>query len=166
MLTQEQLKEKLSYNQETGDFTWLVGRKMAGKIAGTENNKGYLRIAINKKKYLAHRLAWLYVYGKMPAEDIDHINGLTHINCIKNLRECTDAENQWNAGIARNNTSGFKGVSWNKNVGKWRAQICIANKELYLGAFETAELASAAYNAKAKEIHGEFYRTTNRTGKL
>ena len=161
MLTQEQLKQKLSYDPETGDFTWLVGTKMIGKKAGSIDSKGYCRIQINGKFCKSHRLAWLYVYGEFPSADIDHVNGVRNDNRIKNLRDCSRIENMWNVGIIPSNTSGFKGVVWRERDSKWQAQIKIEGKSKHIGYFATAELASAAYKTKARELHGEFYRNTN-----
>ena len=156
-ITQSELKRLLSYDPETGDFTWLgVGKKMSGKKAGSDCN-GYLLIRINRKLYRAHRLAWLYVYGIIPATDLDHINCAKKDNRISNLRECSKSENKYNAGIMRSNVSGFKGVSWFKRDEKWKAEIRIDGKKKHLGYFDTAELASEAYMAKAKEVHGKFY---------
>lgn len=159
-LTQSQLKELLSYDQETDDFTWLVGSKMKGKKAGTLRTNGYLQIRINRNSYYLHRLAWLYAYGQIPKAQIDHINCIKTDNRIFNLRECSRPENMWNVKIKRTNTSGFKGVSWCKVMGKWSAQIMFNTKQTRLGHFDTAELAGLAYQAKAKELHKEFYRNT------
>ena len=158
-ITQKELKEILSYDPEKGNFTWLVG-KMAGKKAAALQNKDYIHIKINTKFYLAHRLAWLYVNGRFPNCQIDHINGIINDNRIANLRECSNSENNFNVGIMRTNTSGFKGVSWHKASGNWRAQINIDGRIMRLGGFATAELASEAYQTKAREFHGEFYRET------
>lgn len=159
MLNQNQLKSLLSYDPETGYFTWIMGRRF-GKIAGSANNQGYLVIRINKKLCKAHRLAWLYVYGAISIFDIDHINGNKIDNRIVNLRECTATQNKWNVGIRKGNKSGFKGVSWSERDDKWRAQISSRSKSKHIGYYATAELASAAYNAKAMELHGNFYRET------
>ena len=106
-ITQAKLKELLSYDPETGDFTWLVGRKMAGKKAGSPHNQGYFTIRISRKLYLSHRLAWLYVYGAFPKIDLDHINGVKSDTRIDNLRECSESQNQWNSRKPKNNISGF-----------------------------------------------------------
>jgi len=95
MLTQSQLKEILTYNPDTGIFTWLVasnGRIRVGDIAGTTDN-GYVRIMIERTKYRAHRLAWLYVHGESPKEQIDHINHIRDDNRINNLRCVSCHEN-------------------------------------------------------------------------
>ena len=160
-LGQSELKSLLLYDPETGIFTWLVGQDK-GKKAGFKHCRGYLQQKIKTKKYLSHRLAWLYVYGEMPSGEIDHINGIRDDNRIINLRECSASQNQWNCTAQKNNTSGFKGVCWNKRAGKWHAQIMINLNKKHLGYFATAEQAGAAYQAKAKELHGEFFRNTNK----
>ena len=156
-LTQEQLKQLLTYDSETGCFIRISGKR-AGKNAVTPTGAGYFQIRVNGKTYLAHRVAWLYVYGKFPSTDIDHINGIGTDNRIINLRECTSTENKFNVGVRRSNTSGFKGVSWFARDSKWVAHIRINGRSTNLGYFPTAELASNAYQLKAKEVHGVFYR--------
>ena len=158
MLTQPELKKLLSYDPETGVFTWLVGQ-LAGKIAGTESH-GYVKIKIATRLYYAHRLAWMCVHGAMPSAQIDHINCIRGDNRICNLRECTVTQNNFNAGLRRDNTSGLKGASWNKQNSRWEAKISINGKTKRIGNFLTAELAAAAYQAKAREVHGEFHRDT------
>lgn len=155
-ITQQELKEILSYNSETGAFTWLTKRK--GKQAGAQDANGYCRIRINTTLYKVHRLAWLYVHGQLPTGFIDHINGDPSDNRIANLRECSHQENLWNIGVRRSNKSGFRGVHWHTRSGKWRAQISINGKLCDIGHYSTADLASEAYETRAKELHGEFYR--------
>lgn len=161
-ITQEQLKEFLSYDPDTGLFVWVVtkGNKSISSVAGTTVRGGYIRIGISGKHYLAHRLAWLYVYGEFPTKYLDHINGVTNDNRVENLREATNQENQYNQGVCRVNKSGYKGVSWNKKVGKWVASGYANSKSIFLGYFSTPEEASKAYNDYAKKHHGEFYRNT------
>lgn len=165
-ITQAKLKELLSYDPETGDFTWLVGRKMAGKKAGSPHNQGYFTIRISRKLYLSHRLAWLYVYGAFPKIDLDHINGVKSDTRIDNLRECSESQNQWNSRKPKNNISGFKGVCWNKRAGKWHAQIMINLNKKHLGYFLTAESAYEAYQDYAATAHGEFYHNTTKQENL
>ena len=150
MLTQERLKELLHYDPETGGFTRLVGR--SGCQVGVIKNKpnsghGYISITIDQKSYLTHRLAWLYVYGRFPPEQIDHINHDRVDNRITNLREATHHENQKNRAKNPRNTSGVVGVSWNKAVGVWQAMINVNRKQKYLGTFKNKEDAIAAREA-------------------
>jgi hypothetical protein len=152
-LMQEELKQKLNYNPETGLFSWLIkpsDKIKLGSVAGSLDKDGYVIITLNAKKYRAHRLVWFYVYGKWPENEIDHINRIPRDNRIINLREATDQENQFNRGEQKNNTSGYKGVSWNKQNKKWLANIRVNCKTIYLGYFDDIQEASKAYR-KAKE---------------
>ena len=138
-LTQERLKELLHYNPDTGIFTWLelACRKMpAGSIAGCKNCHGYVQIKVIGRQYPAHRLAWFYVYGEFPEDQLDHINHDGIDNRIGNLRLATDLMNKKNFPKAKNNSSGFTGVHWNKAERKWRAQIMIHKKNIHLGTFD------------------------------
>lgn len=159
-LTQEALRDIISYDPATGDFIKLKCRRSdwIGKKAGFINNKGYRVISINNKQYLAHRLAWLYLNGYWPHE-IDHRDGDKQNNIFSNLRDATDSQNMHNQGKRRHNTSGFKGVTYNRNASKWLAQIKINWKNKYLGLFDTPEDAHKAYCEAAQKHHGEFART-------
>ena len=155
-LTQERLQELLSYDPETGIFTNLKsrGRVKIGAVAGSKNPNGYIYIAIDSKKYRAHRLAWLYVHGNFPANQIDHINEVKDDNRIVNLRLATNLENHQNQSSPRtNNTSGYLGVIWDKFSGKWRARIKVNGKQKHLGCFDTGEEASEAYVTAKRELH-------------
>lgn len=163
LLTFKDIIEILNYNKETGEFTWRQrkkGRQLNGR-AGNITPDGYTAIMINYKRYLAHRLAWLYVYGKFPDKLIDHIDGNPSNNRILNLREANQVENMRNQKMKVSNTSGFVGVYFDKRKGKWMARVTLQNGKLsFLGYFPTAELASAAYQEAAKSIYGEFYKVT------
>jgi len=155
-LTQEQLQQLLSYDPDTGIFTNLKsrGRVKIGSVAGSKYSNGYICIAIDSKRYLAHRLIWLYVYGEFPANQIDHINEVKDDNRLVNLRLATSQENQHNKSSPQtNNTSGYLGVYWNKPRGKWIARIQVNGKNKHLGLFNTAEEASAVYLAVKRELH-------------
>jgi hypothetical protein len=155
MLTQQRLKEILSYNPEMGLFTWLAsaGRAKVGDVAGTINGQGYRHIKIDGKKHLGHRLAFLYMNGAFPKEHTDHIDGNPANNRWSNLRECTRAENLQNKASHKNSSSKYPGVCWHKQCKKWKTQIMINGKRKFLGYFETEEAAYQAYCAAKAEIH-------------
>lgn len=159
MLTQAILKENLHYNPDTGVFTWVKTNKgrILSKEVGFFEADGYRRIGINRKRYAAHRLAWLYMTGEWPENQIDHVNGIRGDNRFLNIREANHSQNNHNKRKQSNNTSGYKGVSWYKHAKKWRASIKLDNKTKCIGYFLTAELAYDAYRKAAKELHGDFH---------
>lgn len=91
-------------------------------------------------------------------ELIDHINGNGLDNRRENLRLATSSQNQANKGKGRNNTTGRKGVFWNKNTKKWYSQITVNRKIIFIGLFNTLDEAYEAYCKKAKELFGEYAR--------
>tara|TARA_R100001244_G_scaffold123667_1_gene93353 strand:+ start:652 stop:1152 length:501 start_codon:yes stop_codon:yes gene_type:complete len=159
-LSQEYIKSKLEYNPEEGTFIWLAssGRAKKGYFAGGETGNGYKRILINKKSYLYHRLAWVYMTGDWPVEQIDHINGDGLDNRWINIREATAQQNMFNRPKNKENKSGHKGVCWNKEVKKWHASININRKLVHLGDFLDIEDAAIAYRLAADTHHKEFAR--------
>jgi hypothetical protein len=160
-LTQERLKSLLSYNPETGEFTWLVSRgsRQAGEIAGClkrdRSEKVYIRIKIDGKNYLAHRLAWLYTHGEWPENDIDHIDQDSLNNRLSNLRDVTNAENGKNQKIAKNNSSGVMGVCFRNDMQKWHARIEVNGKRIHLGLFDLKDDAIVA--RKNAEVKYDFH---------
>lgn len=154
------VREFLSYDPITGEFRWLQNRYRvkAGDLAGTLGSHGYLQIKCDGALYLAHRLAWYLMTGRMPENQIDHDNGVKTDNRWLNLRKATNSQNGANTGIRKNNASGFKGVSYFAQTGKWHAQIMLDKKRYHLGYFDTPEEAAVAYKQRAEQHHGEFYR--------
>lgn len=133
-LTQDRLRELLHYDPETGLFIRRVttaARATAGTIAGDMDSKGYWRLRVDRKRYLAHRLAWFYVHGEWP-EEIDHINCKRTDNRLCNLRPATS--------------------------GRWRASIYVDGKSKWLGVYDTPEEANAAYSRAAIKYFGQFAR--------
>lgn len=153
IITQEELKKYLSYNDKTGIFT---NKNL--KVVGHRDVRGYVYIRLNNVKYSSHRLAWLYMTGSIPKNVIDHINGIKYDNRICNLREATQAQNLLNTSKRKVNTSGYKCVCWNKANNKWQARGRLNYKLIHLGYFDCPKLASQAYNLFAKNNYGEFYR--------
>ena len=152
-LTAEYLRSILSYDPATGIFTWKVrtaNQVKVGDVAGCPDGRGYLQIRVQSRKYLAHRLAWLYVYGEWPKGQIDHINRIRTDNRIANLREVSHKQNQQNRSKSSHNTSGHPGVHWNKRDSKWQAQIRHNRKHFHLGLFKSLEEAVAARKAAEK----------------
>lgn len=158
MLTQEYLRAHLHYNPETGIFTRIKenGTAHIGDIAGTLSQTGYIYISVKGKGHRAHRLVWLYLYGKFPDRLIDHINGIRHDNRLCNLRECSKAENTVNSKIDKRNKLGFKGVR--KSGNNFSARATIDYKEYHLGNFKTKEEASDAYINFVKSFRSGFER--------
>ena len=166
-LTAEYLRKTLSYDPETGVFTWkwredksnkLNGRQ-TGKVAGTLTFYGYIHIGINQRYYRGHRLAWLYVYGVWPIDQLDHINGNRADNRIFNLREATDEENRYNRKIYTSNSTGVAGVYWDIRVQKYLARISKGRKRHRIGWFDTLEAAATARAAAEIKYFGEFRRS-------
>lgn len=172
-LNQKALKKLLSYNPKTGEFVWMDDRNhmaMAGDKAGSLNVNGYVCIFVFNKSYRAHRLAWLYMTGKWPKEQIDHINHIRDDNRWENLREVNSSENQRNRTINRNNTSGITGVYLNKFNNTWRGMICVDCKIITLGSYiDKFEAICARKSAEIKykyhDNHGANMREGFRNGR-
>lgn len=148
------------FNYKNGNLYWKVSRSNCIKIdqiAGTTPKDQRTRICIDYKIFLIHRVIFAMHHGFMP-KYIDHIDGNTKNNCIENLREATFNENVQNSKIRIDNTSGIKGVSWNKNKKKWDAVINKNNKKIFIGRFKNLEDAKTAINQQRKILHGNFAR--------
>lgn len=149
--------ELLDYSPETGVFVWRVDRSprhKAGMEAGSLNTKGYVQIMIDQRNYLAHRLAWLYMTGLWPDDQVDHINHDKTDNRWSNLRPANDSQNQQNKPpTRRSGSSGLLGVTWSKAAGKWASQIKIEGRRIHLGLHETKEAAHQAYVNAKRELH-------------
>lgn len=157
LVSQERLKEVFSYDIDTGLFTWLIrtgGHSKVGKIAGTLHATGYIHIAIDGRSYQAHRLAYLYMMGEWPKNDVDHMDGIRDNNRWNNLRDATRSENNQNQKIARSdNKTGIAGVNWHKGKKSFSSSITVSGKRKYLGHFSTAELAQEAYLKAKSDLH-------------
>lgn len=152
--TQAQIKEILHYDTETGVFRWRFARSNVKpwSVAGCKKDSGYIDIKLNKNTYKAHRLAWVYMIGASPLNVIDHINGNKSDNKWSNLRETTNKQNLENQTLKKDNTSGFRGVSWSKKHNKWRAYVMNNYKYIHVGIFITPEEAAKAAATKRNEL--------------
>lgn len=163
--TQQRIKELLRYEPETGLFFWLVrrGPLAPGSKAGTFTDKRYVDISVDCKLYKAHRLAWLYVHGVFPPDQIDHINGNRSDNRIANLRPASNGQNRKNAtayGRVR-----LKGVVAHVSGG-FVARIQHEGRRVHLGYFKDAVSAAEAYDRAATASFGEFALTNRSLGLL
>ena len=166
-LTAERLRTLLYYDPKIGVFSWRHGMPTArsthinprrtGDRAGCAGSKdGYWRIRIDRYLFLAHRLAWLYMTGEWPKEQIDHINRDRADNRWCNLRAASHRENMMNKKLNRNNKSGFRGVSFDKRSKKWTSKIMIHRKGIHLGYFADRETARDVYLVAARREFGNY----------
>lgn len=155
MLTQRLLIDNLAYDKCTGVFTRRIaacGKVAVGDVAGSLDAYGYTVISVLSKRYKAHRLAWLYVFGEFPKNQIDHINGRKSDNRIDNLRDVLPQGNMYNKTNAhRTNKSGLLGVA--ARGSGFTAQISANKKRTFLGFFDSATSAHQAYLCAKQKLH-------------
>ncbi len=157
--TVEYLRKALAYNPITGIITWKESESPkipCGTVAGHLYKSGYRMIRVRGVSYNAHRIAWALHYGEWPRHQIDHINRVRDDNRICNLRHCTNAQNQQNAKIRSNNTSGVPGVSYKPLDGKWVAYINVNGKRHQLGRYVSKQDAIAA-REDGKRLYHAFH---------
>lgn len=163
-LTVEYVQQRLRYDAETGLLHWLPYDKAskswndecAEKQACTISEDGYRIVVIDFDVFVAHRIAWALMTGAWPVNLVDHKDRNRGNNKWSNLRAATASQNAANRTIRSDNTSGYKGVTFKKQTGRWLARAFIGGKQIHLGYFDTAEEAAAVSMAKSIELHGEF----------
>jgi HNH endonuclease len=160
-ITQKCLRKMMDYNPATGIFTWRANKSHPQRKGtfGTITKAGkqiYLKGILYGENYLLHRLAWLYVFGEWPSGWLDHVNQCSTDNRIANLRLSTRFQNGQNRGKNKNNTSGFKGVFFDKRSQRWLAKIGANGHYKELGLFKSKKQAAVAYQTAARALHGEF----------
>lgn len=159
MLAQERLKYLLRYEPETGEWYWvnpLSYNVFEGQSAGTISFHGYRIITIGGVKHRAARLAWLYMTGEWPEEEVDHINRCKLDDRWENLRCVTRSENALNRDMQENNISGARGVHRDSTRRKWVASIKKDGVTHFLGRFDSFDEAVAARDSAAKDLHQDF----------
>jgi len=158
----EELKEYLDYNPDTGILIWKKKpnrRVKIGEAVGRDNGKGYLQTRYKKGFFLCNRLAYYIYHGVDPLEyTVDHRNGNTIDNRIKNLRLATYQQQQFNLGLSKKNKSGVTGVRWNKGSKRWVAYVSMNWKQIHLGHFTNKEDAIQARKEAEIKYYGEFRR--------
>lgn len=162
-LTAERVREVLDYNQETGELRWRISKKgiVAGKAPGYENSAGYRVVCIEGRRYRAHRLAWLYMQGEWPVNEIDHINGVRNDNRAANLRDVSGHVNQQNRRQAQRPAvpspfnTGLLGTHFDRERQVFVAQIQnpVTRKQKNLGRYATAAEAHQAYLEAKRRLH-------------
>lgn len=159
LLTQAKVKRLFEYRD--GELYWKksIGRIKKGDEAGSMSNTRYKQVGIDKKVYRYGRVIYLMFHGYLP-ECVSYIDSNPLNTRIENLREATPSQVNCykNKKKLRNNTSVFKGVCFNKQVGKYKAYIKKKNVSYHLGYFDSPEEAYKAYCKAAKKLHGEFAR--------
>ena len=155
-LTYEEAHKFFEYKD--GELYWKENPKYhskKGQKVGYQTKKGYVKLGLHKVHYYVHRIIYLMHHKVCPAQ-IDHIDNNKANNRIENLREATTQQNSCNEKLRSTNTSGVKGVYFNKRKQQWHARVSHFYKEIHVGYFKTLEEAEKAVKEKRAEIHKEF----------
>lgn len=160
MLTQELLRDLFTYIPETGHFIWNSDRgcnRVKGKIAGTPDKDGYILLSVNRKLEKAHRMAFLYMLGHLPKQQVDHINGIKYDNRWENLREASNRQNMQNSKGKVYSEIGIKGIQERRIKGgiSYSCRIRIEGAVL-CKSFRDLEIAKQWLSNTRKQYHGEF----------
>lgn len=148
---------KSLFDYQDGFLVWKksFGTIKAGKRVQSISNRGYVVVQVAKKRYLAHRIIWLLLNGRMPTM-IDHVDGNKQNNLIENLREVDNTLNHWNEKKRSTNKSGHKGVWWHKQSKRWEASCRVNKKQITVGRYERIEDAVEAIRKFREQNHGEY----------
>jgi hypothetical protein len=161
----EELRRLFEYEPETGVIRWRVhrGTKAAGSVAGTMHKDGYLLIGISSVSrvyWLAHRIIWKMMTGEEPVGQVDHVDGDPRNNRWDNFRMASHGQNIQNAPLRKDNTSGVKGVHWDKRHRKWNVVVTANGTSSRLGRFRSIDEAAWVAAEARLRMHGEFARYT------
>jgi hypothetical protein len=160
LLTHARLLEVAVYNRRTGLFTARITRGgiRAGTVLGSLDANGYRRIMIDRRRFMAHRLAWFYVKRVWPRDELDHRDENKDNNRFRNLREATCAQNHA-AAHRKPGRARLRGAHWSARDGSWQSSIGVSGRKVHLGRFRSAKAAHAAYVRGARHYHAKSART-------
>lgn len=156
ILTAARLREIVRYDPETGFLWWIEpkqGRSFK-KPAGQYSGKKYPQIIIEGQYHYIHVLAWVWMTGEWPVNEVDHRYGDKHDNRWSKLRAATSAQQKMNSGPYQNNTSGHPGVCWDKNRNKWLVRVGTK----YIGRFDAFDEAVKVREEASEVMFGDFKR--------
>lgn len=168
----EYLRECFMLDTSTGVLYWksrpahhfvsnasykMWNTRYAGEVASCIKTNGYVGVTVLKKSYQAHRVVWAITSGVWPTGDLDHINGLKSDNRYCNLRYATESQNGFNRVLGKNSTTGYKGVSYDKQTKRYKAKIKISGRSISIGMFDTPKEAHDAYCTRAEKEAGVFF---------
>jgi hypothetical protein len=154
-LTQEESLRLFEY--KNGVLYWknAVRPSFNGKQAGCDDGQGYIKITINKKQYLAHRIIYFMHHGKMPVA-IDHMDRNVKNNRIENLREADASKNGMNAKTAKPSSTGCRNVTRSRKKNTFDVFIRVKGKSTFIGNFEDLEFADLVATEARSKYHGAF----------
>jgi hypothetical protein len=161
VIKQSDLRCLFKYRKRDGELVRRISTSPnapKGSVAGTINKvNGYRYIHLNGSKRTAHRLVWIFHHGPIgKGLQVDHINGVRGDNRIENLRLATQSENTCNSKLTSRNTSGFKGVCWDKKRCMWFVRVSVFGKPRGFGYYENLELAALVASEAREKYHKEF----------
>lgn len=143
----------------TGKIVWTKPKAKKikpGEEAGSRKKGGYWEIKFNSKNYRRHRIIFYVAKGYLP-KIVDHIKGVDFGDGIDNLQEVSNAQNVMKQKKRKDNTSGYRGVTFHKKSKKWYASISENGKRVHIGSYDSPEEASIAYEKKARQVFGDFF---------
>lgn len=158
----QRLHALLEYSPESGELRWKVNRRgsaKVGSLAGQlDEDSGYRRVRIDGRRYRAHRIVWIMVFGAPPVGVIDHINGKKDDNRINNLRDIPAAINNQNVQVARKTKrfTDLVGPTFQPKRGKWLVKITVEGKSVFIGRYDGIDEAKAAYDLAKSNLHSGY----------
>lgn len=158
-LTHKRLKELVDYDPESGYFSWKFGRPGAsmGVRCGTVKKAGYTILTLDRTLFRAHRVAWFFVHGEWPKDEIDHINRMRSDNRLANLRIADRSKNGFNKPVRSDSKIGVKNVSYDQETGVYYVRLVIDKKPFNFGGFATIGEAAACAATERLKHHQLFF---------